>query len=80
MSLIILNIISLIKFFLTLALVFLIIKWISKLFSPNTSHTNQDSSSPSHNDEGKTTIQTKNQDKKYTSNKKGEYIDFEEIE
>jgi hypothetical protein len=80
MFLIILSIISLIRIFLTIAIVFLIIRWISKLFTPGFSNSHQDTNFQNYHAEGKTTIQSNKKAKKNVIKEKGEYVDFEEIE
>ena len=69
-----------IKLFLTIVIIFVIIRWITRLFSPGFSKNYQGTYSQNQTEEGETTIQTKHQEKKKASENKGEYVDFEEIE
>jgi hypothetical protein len=69
-----------IRFLLTIAIVILIIGWISKLFSPRYSGNTQGSHFQNRPKEGATTIHPKKQEKKNNTKEKGEYVDFEEIE
>jgi hypothetical protein len=71
---------SMIRFLLTIAIVILIIRWISKLFSPRFSENQQGSNFQNRSKEGATTIHPKKQEKKNSSENKGEYVDFEEID
>jgi len=69
-----------VRFLLTIAIVILVIRWISKLFFPRFSENHQGSNSQNHPKEGATTIHPKKQEKKTSTKEKGEYVDFEEIE
>lgn len=80
MFLIILYIFSMIRFILTIAVVYLIIRWILKLFSSRVSENYHDTNPQNHPEEGETTIHYKKQQKKKSAKDKGEYVDFEEIE
>ena len=80
MFLIILFFVSLFRIIITITIVFLIIKWISRLFSPGYYENNQGANFRNHLEESKTTIQSKDPKKKNKTRDKGEYVDFEEIE
>lgn len=69
-----------IRLFLTIVIIFLIIRWITRLFSPGFSKNHQGNYSQEQTAEGETILQTKHQKKKKASKNKGEYVDFEEIE
>jgi uncharacterized membrane protein len=69
-----------IRIFLIIAIVFLIIRWISKLFSPGFSNNHQGTNFKNHHKEGETTIHSNKKVKKNSPKDKGEYVDFEEIE
>jgi hypothetical protein len=69
-----------IRFLLTIAVVILVIGWISKLFSPRFSENRQGSNFQNHPKEGATTIHPQKKEKKNSTKEKGEYVDFEEIE
>jgi len=80
MFLIILSITSLIRILLTIAILFLIIRWISKLFTHGFSNNHQDPVFHNHQKEGETMIHSNKNVKKNETKEKGEYVDFEEIE
>lgn len=79
MFLIILSIVSMIRFLLTIAILILIVRWISRLFIVRSSENPQESNYQNRSEEGKTTIQIQKQEKKNSAKEKGEYVDFEEI-
>jgi uncharacterized membrane protein YhiD involved in acid resistance len=78
--LILLSIAGLFKTFIVVVIFFMIIRFLSKLFSPHYTENHQDSYQNNQTKEGETTIHVKDQEKKNRLEKKGEYVDFEEIE
>jgi hypothetical protein len=78
--LILLSIAGLFKTFLVVVIFFMIIRFLSKLFSPQYTDNHRNSYQNYQTKEGETTIHVKDQEKKNSHNKKGEYVDFDEIE
>jgi biopolymer transport protein ExbD len=77
---IIISITGLFKTFLVVVIFFMIIRLLSKLLSlqnPEYRHNSYQNNQPK---DGETTIHVKDQEKKNSHNKKGEYVDFDEIE
>lgn len=71
--------ISIIRLLLTIAIVVLIVRWISKLFTPRYSGNPHGSDIQNQQEEGKTTIHVKKKVKNNIEQKKGDYVDFEEV-
>jgi hypothetical protein len=80
MFLIFLFLVNLIRAFLVIAIVLLIVRWISRLFSPGHTENHHEAYFQNHQTEGKTSIKYQNQEKKSSTKNEGEYVDFEEIE
>ena len=80
MLLIFLYIVGLFRTLLFFVLIFLIIRWISRLMTPKSQGYNNPDPQKSRPEEGETTIRYTKKGEKIIDKDKGEYVDFEEIE
>lgn len=80
MLLIFLYIVNLFRILLFFVMIFLIVRWFSRLINPNPSGNNAQNSQQSVHKEGETTIRYDKKGEKIINKDKGEYVDFEEID
>ena len=75
-----LYLVNLIRTLLVFALIYLLIRWLSRLMNPNASRTQQANSNWSEDRDGETTIRYNKKGEKIINKDEGEYVDFEEVE
>jgi flagellar biosynthesis/type III secretory pathway M-ring protein FliF/YscJ len=69
--------VNFIRTLLILVVVFLLIRWIAKLLTPNNTKKDTDNTK---NNQGETTVHFNKKGEKLIDKDKGEYVDFEEVD
>ncbi|MFA9392873.1 MAG: hypothetical protein ACERKD_23900 [Prolixibacteraceae bacterium] len=77
---IVLYIFSFIRTLFVFAILYLVIRWLSKFFSPSQNKSGTNSKFQDAHKQGETTIRFNEKGKKIVDKDKGEYVDFEEVD